>query len=93
MNIKDNNEPYFIDTHAHLDMIRQMTPEIAVKRSVEEGVRYIINVGSSLEGSRMSSMYSAKFDNVYAAVGIHPHHAGEQEATGYISLIEERSGQ
>ena len=68
MDIKDNHEPYFIDTHAHLDMIRQMSPEEAVKQSLQQGVRYIINVGSSPEGSRLSSKYSIEFDTVFIEI-------------------------
>ena len=45
---------YFIDTHAHLDMLKRLTPDEAVAKSINEGVKYIINVGSSLDGSRKS---------------------------------------
>jgi TatD DNase family protein len=65
---------FYIDTHAHLDMIRQMTPDMAVKESLRENVRYIINVGSSISGSKKSSEYSKQFENVFATVGIHPHY-------------------
>ena len=66
---------YFIDTHAHLDMIKKMTPEESVQRSLSEGVRYMINVGSSIEGSRKSVRYARQFPNVFASVGVHPHDA------------------
>ena len=68
---------YFIDTHAHLDMLKKMTPEEAVSQSKKNGVRYIINVGSSMDGSRSSLEFSKRFDDVYASIGIHPHHAGD----------------
>ncbi len=66
---------YFIDTHAHLDMIKSMTPEESLKRSLSDDVRYMINVGSSIEGSRKSVKYARQFPNVFASVGIHPHDA------------------
>jgi TatD DNase family protein len=66
---------YLIDTHAHLDMIKGLDPREAVERSAREGVKYIINVGSSMEGSRKSVEYSRKFSNVYASIGLHPHYA------------------
>jgi TatD DNase family protein len=75
MQSDDANSYYFIDTHAHLDMLKQMTPEFAVKESLREGVRYIINVGSSLSGSKKAAEYADKFDNVYSSAGIHPHYA------------------
>ena len=64
---------YFIDTHAHLDMLKQMTPDFAVKESIREGVKYIINIGSSLSGSRKAAEYSGLYPNVFASAGIHPH--------------------
>lgn len=66
---------YLIDTHAHLDMIKGLTPEEAVKKSGQEDVRYIINVGASMAGSRKSVEFSRRFANVFASVGVHPHDA------------------
>ncbi len=74
MGSKNTDDYYFIDSHAHLDMLKQITPEFAVRESLREGVRYIINVGSSLPGSKKAAEYSGKFDNVYSSVGIHPHY-------------------
>jgi TatD DNase family protein len=65
---------YLIDTHAHLDMIKNLAPDEAVRKSEEDGVRYIINVGSSMEGSRKSLEYAKRFPGVFAAIGLHPHH-------------------
>ncbi|MEE8325266.1 MAG: TatD family hydrolase [Candidatus Humimicrobiaceae bacterium] len=81
---------YFIDTHAHLDMIKSMTPEESLQRSLSDGVRYIINVGSSIEGSRKSVRYARQFHDVFASVGIHPHDAkdfGSREIKILKSLI------
>jgi len=89
MDIKDNHELFLIDTHAHLDMLRQMPPAVAVAQSLQEGVKYIINVGSSIDGSRQSLKYALEFENVFAAAGIHPHHAGEQQDISYIEILEE----
>ena len=81
---------YFIDTHAHLDMIKSMTPEESVQRSSDEGVRYIINVGLSIEGSRKSVGYARHFPNVFTSVGVHPHYVrdfGGREVKMLRSLI------
>jgi len=87
---------YLIDTHAHIDMIKKLTPEEVVARSGDEGVRYIINVGTTIEDSRKSLEFAGKFDNVFASVGVHPHYAssfGDKELKILESLIEEaRSG-
>ncbi len=66
---------FLVDTHAHLDMLKETPPEEAVKTAKNWGVDYIINVGSSLDGSRKSKELAETFDNVFASIGIHPHYA------------------
>jgi len=56
-------------------MLKKMTPDFAVKESLRENVKFIINVGSSLEGSKKSLEYSRLYNNVFASVGVHPHDA------------------
>ena len=71
-------------------MIKNLTPEESVQRSLRDGVRYIINVGSSIEGSRKSVEYARQFPDVFASVGIHPHDAedfGEREINILKRLI------
>lgn len=71
-------------------MIKSMTPEDSRQRSLDDGVRYIINVGSSLEGSRKSVEYARQFPDVFASVGIHPHDVedfGSREIRILKSLI------
>lgn len=69
-----------IDTHCHLDF-----PEFdndrdeVILRARDKGIEYIINIGSSLEGSRKSLELSQKYDFIYATVGIHPHEADKFE--------------
>lgn len=67
-----------IDTHCHLDF-PDFDPdrEEVIKRAVAAGIEYIINVASSLEGSRKSVALAGKNGCVYASVGIHPHDAKE----------------
>jgi TatD DNase family protein len=86
---------YFIDTHSHIDMLKSLTPEEAVARSENEGVKYIINVGSSLEGSKRSVEFARKFNNVFASVGIHPHYVrnfGDKEIKILESLLQGYQG-
>jgi len=73
-----------VDTHCHLDF-----PEFdhdrdeVIKRAKEQGIGYIINIGSSLKGSQGSVELSGKYASVYATVGIHPH-----EADGFSAQAE-----
>jgi len=68
----------FIDTHCHLDFpqYNQDRGQV-ISRANDEGIDYIINVGSSVEGSKRSVELSQEYDCIYAAIGIHPHEADQ----------------
>jgi len=65
-----------IDTHCHLDF-KDFDPDrdAALERAKAAGIGKIINIASSMEGSRRSVALAEKYDMVYASVGIHPHEA------------------
>ena len=77
----------FIDTHAHLDF-KDFTSDLAetLTRAREAGVGKIINVGSSLTGSRDSAALASAHEMIYASVGIHPHDAGEATQDNLVEL-------
>lgn len=72
-----NSEPgSFIDTHCHLDMSQfDGDRDEVLRRATESGVKYIINVGSDIDGCRTSVGLSRIYEDIYATVGIHPHDA------------------
>lgn len=63
-----------VDTHCHLqfDKLADNIDNV-MKGAAEAGVARMICVGTSVEDSRTAIDYAAKFDNVWAAVGAHPH--------------------
>lgn len=63
-----------IDSHAHLEM-RDFDPdrEEVVRRAVESGVAAMVTVGTNLRDCRKAVAIAAKFPEIYAAIGIHPH--------------------
>lgn len=65
-----------IDVHCHLNFksFRKDYDEV-IKRAHEKGVTRIINVGTSLESSQWAVDLADKYDDLYAIVGIHPHHS------------------
>lgn len=73
-----NNAPALnlTDTHCHLDF-PEFDPDRTevIQRAKAQGLKYIINIGSSLAGSKDSLALAAGFDFVYATCGIHPHEA------------------
>lgn len=65
-----------IDTHCHLDFGQfDCDRDQVIGRLQEDGIGYIINIGSSLKGSYDSVAMADKYPRVFAAVGIHPHDA------------------
>lgn len=77
----------FTDTHAHLDLPDfDADREEVIKHSQEEGIKSIINVGSSLKGCFAAVDLASRYENIYASVGIHPHSAGEIDNNGFKQL-------
>ncbi|MDO8536104.1 MAG: YchF/TatD family DNA exonuclease [Candidatus Omnitrophota bacterium] len=65
-----------IDTHCHLDFKDfEQDRDVVIDRAVKAGVGRIINVASSIEGTRRSIELADKYDMVYASIGVHPHDA------------------
>ncbi len=65
-----------IDTHCHLDFKDFKDDlDIVLKRSRENNIGAIINVGASLEGTERSIELAKENDFIYASLGIHPHEA------------------
>lgn len=64
-----------IETHCHLDYLKQDTLEGIIKRSQEAGVEKIITI--SVEPDNLDPVYQLAQDHeiIYATQGIHPHDA------------------
>ena len=68
--------PTIIDSHAHVDSPKFDADRDAVlSRARAAGVRRIVNVGTTVEGSESCIRMAAEHDDLYAVVGIHPHEA------------------
>ncbi len=65
-----------VDTHCHLDF-PEFDPDRSevIERAKNDGIGYIVNIGSSLEGSKKALELSREYNFVYASVGLHPHEA------------------
>lgn len=78
-----------IDTHCHLDFDEfNFDREVVIERAKKAGLRYFINIGSSLEGSRKSVELASTHDSIFASVGIHPHHAEEVSESVFTEIGE-----
>ena len=65
-----------IDVHCHLNFHSfQEDYDQVIKNAKEKGVTKIINVGTQLDSSQWAVALAAKYEDLYAIVGVHPHHA------------------
>ncbi len=82
-----------IDTHCHLNF-RSFDKDYdeVIKRAKDAGVEKIINVGTSIESSLRAITLAKEYKNLYAIVGIHPHHA-DKITDGWINEIEKLAKQ
>lgn len=71
-----------IDTHAHLVSLED--PDLALKNAAESGIINIISMATGLESCYTTIDMAKKHEQVYAAVGIHPH-----AASGYTPEVLE----
>jgi TatD DNase family protein len=71
-----NETGFLIDTHAHIDG-RDFTADFdaMLGRAAEAGLSHIVTVGADLESSQAAGELARKYDQIYAAVGVHPHDA------------------
>lgn len=73
-----NHQPRtkLIDTHCHLDFPEfDQDREEVIKRAKNEGIEYIINIGSSLLSCEKALELSWEQEFIYAGIGLHPHEA------------------
>jgi TatD DNase family protein len=77
-----------IDSHAHLDDERfDRDRDELIKSLGKNGISTVINIGADLPSSIKSVKLSEQYDNIYAAVGVHPHSASEMDE-GTIEVLK-----
>lgn len=67
------------DTHAHLDACADPAEEV-IARAREAGVERIVAIGSGIESCRQTLAIASRAEGVSAALGVHPHQAGDDDA-------------
>ena len=68
-----------IDTHAHLDACADR-PSALIRRAHAVGVGQIVTVGTGIDSCRAAVELAELHEEVFAALGIDPHQAGDAEA-------------
>ncbi len=68
--------PTLVDSHAHLDSGQfESDLDETVQRATAAGISHILTIGCDLDSSGKNIAIAEKYENIYAAVGVHPHDA------------------
>lgn len=78
----------FIDTHAHLTMPQFNDLDELLRRAKESGVEKIVNASFDLDSSKKSVELAEKYSQIFASIGIHPHHAPDADGAAFDVLKE-----
>ncbi|HRV21745.1 MAG TPA: TatD family hydrolase [Syntrophorhabdaceae bacterium] len=66
----------FIDSHCHLEMESyNKDRDEVIEKSLNEGILYILTVGTEKRYFNTVSDLTARYKNIYGAIGIHPHNS------------------
>jgi TatD DNase family protein len=81
--------PHLFDTHTHLDQPEfDADRDDVVRRARDEaGVACILSVGITAESSRAACALAARYDGLYAAVGIQPNYAAQAAAGDWDRVL------
>ncbi|MFJ6935610.1 TatD family hydrolase [Streptomyces sp. NPDC101132] len=63
------------DSHTHLDMQKDGTVDEALAKAASVGVTTVVQVGCDVKGSIWAAETAARYENVHAAVALHPNEA------------------
>lgn len=64
----------FVDTHCHIQFSDYpFEADEVIKHAAEHGVTRMLCVGCALPDSEQAVEFAARYDNIWAAIGLHPH--------------------
>lgn len=78
-----------IDTHCHLEMDAYRDDlELVMQNARDLGISNIITIGIDYASSQKAVQLARRFPNIFATVGVHPHHADNADESQYDAMIE-----
>ena len=75
--------------HTHVQQFNNEDIEILINNSRKNNVKIIIAAGTTISDSQNSVNLSTKYDEIYAAVGIHPQNILDENTNKYIEKLTE----
>lgn len=85
----NREEMELVDSHAHIHG-KEFSEDfdLMMKRAETAGVKTIITVGADLESSIAAVKLAERYENIYCAVGVHPHDAAGVDENSYRQIAE-----
>lgn len=81
------------ETHAHYDDEAFDSDRDALLNSLlENGIEYVVNIGSSIQTSKQTLELMDKYPFVYGAIGVHPSDTGDLNEENFLWLKEAAKG-
>lgn len=79
-----------IDVHCHLNFHSyEKDVDEVIQKAFDAGVEKIINVGTKHDSSQLAVDLAQKYDQLYAIVGVHPHHADKHDlSSDWVKELE-----
>ena len=78
-----------IDAHCHLNFHKfEHDYERVIKAAKAAGIKKIINVGTQISSSKWAVELADKYEDLYAIVGVHPHHADKISSKNWLSELK-----
>lgn len=69
-----------LDAHCHMQFEKfEVDSDAVIREAIAKGVGTIVNTGTSIDSSRKAVELATKYPELYAIVGIHPHHADKTD--------------
>ncbi len=82
-----------VDSHCHINFDAYAKDREAIMdRARAQGIRRMVNPGTTLEDSQEAVNLAQQYTDVYAAVGVHPHAAATRQPT-YLEQIRDLARQ
>lgn len=67
-----------VDTHCHIHFPNyELDPDEVITEAIKDGVTRMLAVGCTLPDSKLAVDFAAKYDNIWATIGLHPHEGAE----------------
>jgi len=79
-----------VDSHCHLDFPDLTEDEDGVlARAKSAGVELMLNIGTRMSSARQTVEVAEKYTQIFATVGVHPHHAAEEGPAATVEALTE----